>query len=58
MSELLRVDPLFADGYHNAFTDLMFWRGHSYLFVRRDDRDTRTVTCCSARICLPGICNA
>ena len=34
MAELLRVDPLFADGYHNAFTDLMFWRGHTYLSFR------------------------
>lgn len=34
MAELLTVERLFADGYHNAFTDLCRWRGHYYLCFR------------------------
>ena len=35
MSELLHLDRVVADGYHNAFTDLLFWRGHYYLSFRK-----------------------
>ena len=35
MPELLSVERLFADGYHNAFTDLIFWKGHYYLSFRK-----------------------
>ncbi|MFH1568768.1 MAG: hypothetical protein ABIL09_12285 [Gemmatimonadota bacterium] len=34
MAEVLSVRRLFADGYHNAFTDLIRWRGHYYLSFR------------------------
>ncbi|MDP6039171.1 MAG: hypothetical protein QGG64_11525 [Candidatus Latescibacteria bacterium] len=34
MAELISVARLFADGYHNAFTDLLFWQGHYYLGFR------------------------
>jgi hypothetical protein len=34
MPELLSIERLFADGYHNAFTDLMRWKGHYYLGFR------------------------
>jgi len=34
MAELLSLDRLFADGYHNAFTDLRYWKGHYYLCFR------------------------
>jgi hypothetical protein len=34
VAELLRVERLFADGYHNAFTDLMKWGEHYYLGFR------------------------
>lgn len=34
MAELLGVERLFCNGYHNAFTDLMFWKGHYYLGFR------------------------
>jgi len=31
MAELLSVARVFADGYHNAFTNLLYWEGHYYL---------------------------
>jgi hypothetical protein len=34
VAELIGVERLFFDGYHNAFTDLMFWQGHYYLGFR------------------------
>jgi len=34
VAELLGIERLFADGYHNAFTDLTFWKGHYYLSFR------------------------
>ena len=34
MAELLSIERLFADGYHNAFTDLLHWKGHYYLSFR------------------------
>lgn len=34
MPELVRVERLIADGYHNAFTDLIRWQGHYYLGYR------------------------
>jgi hypothetical protein len=34
MAELLSIERVFADGYHNAFTDLMFWKDHYYLGFR------------------------
>ena len=34
MTELLEVQRVFADGYHNAFTDLLYWKGHYYLSFR------------------------
>ena len=34
MAELLSVECLFGDGYHNAFTDLLHWKGHYYLCYR------------------------
>lgn len=34
MSELLELHRVVADGYHNAFTDLTWWRGHLYLCYR------------------------
>ncbi|MBN2449359.1 MAG: hypothetical protein JXR77_03155 [Lentisphaeria bacterium] len=35
MAELLEVRRLVADGHHNAFTDLLFWRGHYTLSFRK-----------------------
>ena len=32
--ELIELSRIVADGYHNAFTDLAFWRGHTYLCYR------------------------
>ncbi|MBT4497516.1 MAG: hypothetical protein HOC74_07335 [Gemmatimonadetes bacterium] len=34
MAELLSIERLFGDGYHNAFTDLKFWKGRYYLCFR------------------------
>jgi len=34
MAELLDVKPLLADGYHNAFTDLLRWKDHYYVSFR------------------------
>lgn len=34
MAELLDVQRLYGDGYHNAFTDLLRWRDHYYLCFR------------------------
>ena len=34
MAILLQLDRLFADGYHNAFTDLLHWQGHYYICSR------------------------
>ncbi len=34
MPKLINVRRLFADGYHNAFTDLLHWNGHYYLSFR------------------------
>jgi hypothetical protein len=34
MAQLMDLEPLFADGYHNAFTDLLYWQGHYYLTFR------------------------
>lgn len=34
MAELVSLQRLVADGYHNAFTDLICWRGHYYLGYR------------------------
>lgn len=34
MSELIQLQRVVADGYHNAFTDLAQWRGHTYLSYR------------------------
>ena len=31
MAQLMDLEPLFADGYHNAFTDLLYWQGHYYV---------------------------
>ena len=33
-AELIELSRIVADGYHNAFTDLAFWRGHTYLCYR------------------------
>ncbi len=35
MAELLGIERLFADGYHNAFTDLVCWGDHYYLCFRK-----------------------
>ena len=35
MSELMALDRVVADGFHNAFTDLLFWHGHYYLSFRK-----------------------
>lgn len=37
MAELLGVEKVYSDGYHNAFTDLLHWRGHYYLCFRTAD---------------------
>lgn len=34
MAELVNVERLFSDGYHNAFTDLLWWQGHYYCCFR------------------------
>ena len=34
MAKLLRLDTVYADGYHNAFTDLIRWQDHYYLAFR------------------------
>ena len=34
MAELLSLETVCADGYHNAFTDLLGWKGHYYLSFR------------------------
>ena len=34
MSELVSLQRVVADGYHNAFTDLTYWQGHYYLGYR------------------------
>ncbi len=34
MAELIRLQRVFGDGRHNAFTDLLFWKGHYYLTFR------------------------
>ena len=34
MAELLNITRVFADGYHNAFTDLLRWEDHYYLCFR------------------------
>lgn len=34
MAELLSVERLFGDGHHNAFTDLLHWKGYYYLCFR------------------------
>ena len=34
MLEFLQIERLFADGNHNAFTDLMYWNGQYYLCFR------------------------
>ena len=34
MAELLSVERVHADGYHNAFTDLIYWGEHYYLCFR------------------------
>lgn len=34
MPELLNLSTVYADGYHNAFTDLLQWKGHYYLSFR------------------------
>ncbi len=34
MAELFAIDRVFADGYHNAFTDLVFWKDNYYLGFR------------------------
>lgn len=34
MPELLSVETVYADGYHNAFTDLLRWHGEYYLCFR------------------------
>lgn len=38
MAELLHLRRVVADGYHNAFTDLLFWQGHYYLAFRRAEQ--------------------
>jgi hypothetical protein len=35
MAELNSLQKVVADGYHNAFTDLTYWRGHYYLGYRQ-----------------------
>ncbi|HJP31471.1 MAG: hypothetical protein QF689_13225 [Candidatus Latescibacteria bacterium] len=35
MAELVSLQRLVADGYHNAFTDLTRWRDHTYLVYRQ-----------------------
>ena len=37
MAKLLSLDTVYADGYHNAFTDLLKWKGHYYLTFRTSD---------------------
>ncbi len=34
MPELVSLQRVVADGYHNAFTDLTHWQGHYYLGYR------------------------
>lgn len=34
MAELLDLHCIYGDGRHNAFTDLLFWRGHYYVCFR------------------------
>lgn len=34
MASLIDLHTVYADGYHNAFTDLLFWRGQYYLCFR------------------------
>jgi len=33
-AELVQVRRIYGDGRHNAFTDLLFWKGHYYLTFR------------------------
>lgn len=35
MAELIELKRLVSDGTHNAFTDLLQWRGHTYLAFRK-----------------------
>ena len=37
MAELLNLERVVGDGYHNAFTDLLRWRGHYYLAFRKSE---------------------
>jgi hypothetical protein len=37
MPELLSLETVYADGYHNAFTDLLKWRDHYYLTFRMSE---------------------
>ncbi|MBT7161445.1 MAG: exo-alpha-sialidase [Victivallales bacterium] len=37
MAELLDLQRVVADGYHNAFTDLLHWHGHYYLAFRKSE---------------------
>ena len=37
MAQLISVHTVRADGYHNAFTDLLKWRDHYYLVFRTSD---------------------
>ena len=37
MAKLLSLDTVCADGYHNAFTDLLKWKDHYYLTFRQSD---------------------
>ncbi len=38
MAELLEVRRIVGDGFHNAFTDLLFWRGQYYLSFRKGEQ--------------------
>jgi len=37
MAELIDVRRIYSDGFHNAFTDLLRWRGRYYLTFRQSD---------------------
>ena len=37
MAKLLSLDRVYADGHHNAFTDLILWKQHYYLAFRSSE---------------------
>ena len=53
MPELVSLQRVVADGYHNAFTDLTHWQGHYYLGYTH--RPTQSTPLGTSSFCAPRI---